>query len=301
MAKSGIEAMGQRGNIALLVVGSIAGLPWQVRLPAPPPLARHYQEGAQLVYRMQGENDGSTYAVRLHSTVRKGADGRMGEEYAFSDFVSEGRRQTLPPASQSLRVFVTLEKGGPPFVLPRLSPATHLVGPVLDLLTFYADLFLVMQADGLHEAGDHVHLPNPGTTASWADGTRVLIGEDHVDFDVTLIALDRTAGAAVLGIAHVPPPQSTIRLPADWMRAPVRDTPNNWVQVERMGDAYVASVGQETFDVVLRVRLADGVILTASMDNPVVYVARRCRDAALRECAEGRPGRTFRAIKMDLD
>jgi hypothetical protein len=44
----------------------------------------------------------------------------------------------------------------------------------------------------------------------------------------------------------------------------------------------VASVGQETFDVVLRLRLTDGAILSASMENPVVTIERRCRDLALR-------------------
>ncbi len=286
------------GLMALVLLWMCGAAP-QEPAPAVPLFVRRYQQGAELSYRMRGENDGSTYAVRLHSIVKRGADGRLGEEYAFSDLVSGGRPQTLPPASQDLRVTVTLETGGPPFVLPRLSPATRLVGPVLDLLTFYSDLFLAAQS-GLRQAGEHVRVPMP-TTSSWADGTRVLVGEDHVDFNLTLTALDRAAGMATLTVAHVPPPAPKIQIPADWMRAPVGDAPNNWVQVERAGDAYVASVGQETFYVVLRLRLADGVILSAQMDNPVVHIERRCRDRALEDCDEARPRRTFRHIEMELE
>jgi hypothetical protein len=129
----------------------------------------------------------------------------------------------------------------------------------------------------------------------------VLVGEDAVDFDLTLTAIDRIARIATLRIKHVPPKEPKIRVPADWMRAPVGGTPNNWVQVRKSRDTYVASVGQETFDVLLRIRLSDGVILSASMENPVITVERRCTDAELRRCDEPHPGRIFRRIEMFLE
>jgi hypothetical protein len=42
----------------------------------------------------------------------------------------------------------------------------------------------------------------------------------------------------------------------------IADTPNNWVEVEkRAEDKYVAEVGKETFEVRIRVSLANGKIL----------------------------------------
>ena len=89
-------------------------------------------------------------------------------------------------------------------------------------------------------------------------------------------------------------------MPADWMRAPVADTPNNWVQVQKTTGGYQASVGKETFDVTLQVRVADGTILSAVMDNPVTATARDCTDAALTQCGAPRPDPTMRHIEMTL-
>lgn len=82
---------------------------------------------------MKGQNDGSTYEVRLTAAVNKNADGRFFEEYAFSDLIVNGKPRPLSPA---FRVAITLEGGGPPFVPPDLSKAPNLIGPVTDLLTF---------------------------------------------------------------------------------------------------------------------------------------------------------------------
>ncbi len=165
--------------------------------------------GARLVYIMRGENNGSTYAVRLRSLVSRGSDGRLGEEQAFSDIGPEGQERALPSGGGDFRVRVTMKKGGAPFVMPDLSTARGLVAPVLDLLTFYSDLFLAINVGNLREAGDRVHVPNP-TAASWADGTSVLVGEDAVDFEIQLRALDRTAGVATLAVGHVPRHQDRI-------------------------------------------------------------------------------------------
>jgi hypothetical protein len=278
---------------------SLSGLAAQ-GTQAMPLLSRRYVDGARLVYRMQGENDGATYAVRLQSVVTKAADGRFGEEYSFADAVLNGQPRPLAAPSKNFRAMVTLEGGAAPFVLPDLSKVPGLVGPVLDLMTFYADLFLAMNAGDLRAVGDRFHFPSPMVN-SWADGTTVLVGEDAVDFDISLTAVDPPAGIAMLLVKHVPPPAPKIRIPADWMRAPIAGTPNNWVQVQRSGGTYVASVGQETFDVILRIRLADGVILSASMDNPVIRLDRECKDPDLRQCGETRPGRTLRRIEMVLE
>jgi hypothetical protein len=49
-------------------------------------------------------------------------------------------------------------------------------------------------------------------------------------------------------VVHVPPQNPGTKIPVDWMRAPVADTPNNWVQVEKHAEKkIVAEVGKETY------------------------------------------------------
>ena len=156
-----------------------------------------------------------------------------------------------------------------------------------------------MHQGTLRSAGDHFVVHNPAP-ASWADGSVVVIGEDAVDFDITLKDVDRGSGIALLLIKHVPPAAPHISLIADWMRTPVADTPNNWVLVRKTASGYSASVGRETFDVTLQIALADGKILSAAMDNPVTAITRDCADAPLIQCTEPRPRPIFRHIEMAL-
>src|SRR5690349_13688516 len=126
-------------TIAWIAVWTCVGVSFQSRGPL---LVRHYQEGARVVYRMRGENNGSTYFVRLTSVVSRGSDGRLGEEFAFVNLGPDGQPLPMSPVAAALRQRVTLEPGGAPFVMPDLSKAPGLVGPVLDLVNFYADVFL---------------------------------------------------------------------------------------------------------------------------------------------------------------
>ncbi len=132
--------------------------------------------------------------------------------------------------------------------------------------------------------GDRVRVPY-GTPSSWADGTHIVIGQDSIDFDITLQSIDRTEQIATLVVRHVPPAQPQIKLPVSWMSAPVGIASNNWVQVEKLPDGmYVAAVGQETFNVKIKIALATGRIVLATMDNPVEVLERNCNDAALADC-----------------
>ena len=266
--------------------------------PAERLLTRRYVEGERVQYWMKGQDGSSTYEVRITGTTRKGGDGRFVEEFAWSDLVANGAPRALAATSQAFRLAVTLA-GGAPFDMPDLSKAPGLIGPVTDLMTFYADLFLAMHQGSLRKAGDRFYFRSP-TVASWADGTVVVLGEDHIDFDVTLTAVDTATGAATLLIKHVPPSVPTIRLPADWMRTPVSETPNNWVQVRKTETGFVASVGKETFDVTLNVDIASGKILSARMENPVTRVTRTCSDAALTQCGDAQATPIVRRIEMVL-
>jgi hypothetical protein len=108
---------------------------------------------------------------------------------------------------------------------------------------------LVAHQGQLPHAGDHFYFKR-GTPASWADGNYVLIGEDSVDFEVTLTDINLSDHIVMLVVRHVPPAMPEVKTVADWMRAPVGDTQNNWVQVSKTSDGkYAAAIGKETFDV----------------------------------------------------
>jgi hypothetical protein len=129
-----------------------------------------------------------------------------------------------------------------------------------------------------------------GTPNFWADGTKVIVGQDSTDFSVLLQSIDPATQTETLLVRHVPPEQSQIKLPARWMNTPVSASQNNWVQVEKNSDGkYIAGVGQETFDVQIKLALASGRIVSATMDNPVDIMERACNDAALTDC--GNPER----------
>jgi hypothetical protein len=151
-------------------------------------------------------------------------------------------------------------------------------------MTFYVDLGFATRR-GLNRPGDHTYIKF-GRPVSWAAGEGAILGESSVDFDITLQDLDRSANTATILVRHVPPAQSQVQLPAAWMHTPVVDTPNNWVSVRKdRNGKYVAAVGKETFDVVIKTSLANGRILSATMDNPVEVLERQCKDAALIVCS----------------
>lgn len=286
-------------TVSVVVVALWAAVPRSTaQEPAPEPLlGRRYQAGDRFSYLMTTRNNDSAYEVRLTATVLRDAAGRFVEEYAWSDLVIDGVPRPLTPASREFRQAVTLN-GDAPFVFPdlsRLQPG--LIGPVTDLLTFYADLYLAMHAGRLRAPGDRF-LVRRDVPNSWADGTVVLVGQGAIDFDITLTGIDRVNGVAGLLVKHVVPEEPAIRIPAAWMRAPVANTPNNWVQVRHDGDRYVAAVGRETFDVELNVSLESGRILYATMVNPVETVVRDCSDVELTDCGEPRRRRIFRRVEM---
>lgn len=261
-------------------------------------LSRRYVDGERLHYLMKAINDKTPYEVRITATTKKGSGAGFVEEFAWTGMIVNGAPRELAAAAQAFRLTVTLE-GGAPFEPPDLSKAPAIIGPVTDLLTFYADLFLAMHQGALKKAGDRFYFESP-STASWADGTHVVLGQDHIDFDITLMSIDSAANTATLLIKHVPPPAPKISLPATWMRARVADTPNNWVQVRKTPAGFDASVGKETFDVTMSIDVASGKILSAAMENPVTKVTRTCSDAALTQCDEARPTPLLRRIELSL-
>jgi len=265
-------------------------------------LLRRYHEGEQIVYRMSATNQGkgsvTHYQVRADGVVKRDTDGTMFEEFAWSDLRVNDVRVPLPAESRAFRERLSLS---PAFRLAipdlsRLHPG--LIGPVVDLLTFYADIQIAMRQP-LHQGGDHVYV-NDGSANSWADGKRILTGEDAIDFDITLADVNANDSALTLVVRHVPPAHPAIALRAPWMSEPVAGTPNNWVQVAR-GDtgSYVASVGRETFEATIRVHLGSGRILSATLDNDVQVLERVCGDSLLTACGSPRRYTIRRRIEIE--
>ncbi|MGA2346246.1 MAG: hypothetical protein ABSF93_09590 [Candidatus Sulfotelmatobacter sp.] len=273
----------------------------QSTAPTPSPLARHYTEGEKLTYHMKGNNDGWTYEVQANGVVKKDVNGRLVEEYGWSDFKSNAS-MSLSPQSLGFRQTLSLDPAIPPSV-PNLSQVQpFLIGPITDMLTFYADLWLAIQQTDLKRPGDHAYV-RVGTPASWADGNYVILGEDSIDFDLTLKALDTSSHVATLLVRHVPPSQPKVKLPAPWMQTPVADTPNNWIDVKGKNNdgKYVAAVGKETFEVEIEVSLQDGKIRSATLDNVVKTHQRECSDAALLTCGDPSDHQIHRQIEIQLE
>jgi hypothetical protein len=262
-------------------------------------LTRHYKEGQILTYIMKGSNAGWNYEITANGTVKKDVNGKFTEEYAWSDLKSNAP-MTLNQQSLSFRQVLSLDPAVPPSIPDLSKVQTYLIGPITDLLTVYSDLWLAARQSMLTHAGDHAYV-KLGTPASWADGNYVILGEDSIDFDFLLEAVDDTGHTATLLARHVPPQSPQVKLPAAWMQAHIADTANNWVEVKKENNGkYDAEVGKETFDVEIKISLEDGRILSATIDNPVKAIKRECTDAALTTCTDPEPIEIRRQIELRL-
>ena len=269
---------------------------------SPTPLTRQYREGERLVYRMTASNRDrvrtTVYAATARGVVKRNSAGIFYEEYEWFDIVWNGAPFELPAANREFRQLLSLAPNYTP-TLPdfsRLHP--RLVGPTADLMTFYSDVWLATRQPALRQAGDRVRVRH-GDASSWADGTRIVLGEDSIDFDIALGEASITTGTRELTVRHVPPDQPKIRIPADWMRAAVADVPNNWVQVTKLAEGrYIASVGKEAFDAQIRLSVASGKIVSAGLENPVEVFERECKDEALTQCGDGTRYQILRQIQI---
>jgi hypothetical protein len=301
-------------GIALLFVAAgaaslAAQVPASTPAPTPPalpqnPLQRTYHEGETLAYQMKGQNEAWHYSIRADGIVMKvttaGKFGPFFEEYRWSGMESDGNPLALPAETQAYRERVSLD----PVYMPGMPALNNvdraLVGPISDFMTFYSDEWLANRMGVLKKPGDHFYFPMP-FNPSWADGTHVLLGEDSIAFDMTWKSTNEADHTALILIRHVPPAKPTVHLTADWMKTPVADTPNNWVEVEKTDDGkFEASVGNETFDVLLTIDLTDGKILSGTMDNTVKTVHSTCEDQALTKCSDPVPHQIYRRIEITL-
>ena len=261
-------------------------------------LQRSYAEGTVSHYLMTGNNDGWQYTIRASDTVKRDANGRYYEEIGWSDLTSNAQ-QTLTPASLALRQTVSLDDPASYMRMPILANVQPLlIGPITDTLTFYSDLLLAMKAR-MVQPGRTSYVS--GTTPnSWADGKRVLLGQDAVDFSFLLESVKPVEHTETLLIRHVPPPTLHVQQPAKWMQEPPLAIPNNFVQVSKDGDGFIAETGKETFDVRLVLDTRDGRLLSAAIHNPVVLRMRTCTDRELTQCGSEVPKTILREVTLKL-
>jgi hypothetical protein len=265
------------------------------------PLHRTYHEGEKLVYHMKGINEAWHYEIEADGAVKKDAAGKFFEEYQWTKM--ETTRQQLPPTASAgdFRQRLTLDPDQNPSApdLTKVDPS--MIGPITDMMTFYVDLWLANKLGALKKAGDQFYFRNPMPAASWADGTHVLVGVSAIDFDMTLKSVDSAAGTAVLEVKHVPPEKSALPEKAAWMQVPVGTAPNNWMTVQKTPEGkFSAGVGEETFTDEITISLADGHIVSATMDNPVKTIERVCEDEALTKCGDAKPHLIVRKIEITL-
>jgi hypothetical protein len=229
------------------------------------------------------------YEAVATGTVERNGAGAFVEHFKWTNAGTEFSQQ------------LSLDPDVPPSVPDLAHAPPALIGPMTDLLTFYADLWLAAKQPSLVRGGDQVYVQH-GTPSSWADGSRVLVGEDSIDFDITLSEVNTAKGTAQVVVRHVPPARPQIHIPAEWMKTTDGDRADNWIEVTKTGERkYVAEIGQETFEVVLIVSLADGRILSATMDNPVSVLARECVDNATNDCGEPERYQIRREVDLRLE
>jgi hypothetical protein len=269
-----------------------------------PLLARRYQDGEKIAYTIsclnRSRSNTSGYEAHAEGVVGKDSSGISVENLAWTDLHVNDEQIRLSAASLAFREPLSLAQGSKLAIPPLGKVQEGLIGPIGDLLTFYADVKIAMNQK-LGRAGDHAYVKY-GAPNSWANGTRVVVGEDSIDFDVTLQSIDQKAQTATLLVRHVSPAQPQIKLPAPWMSERVGNAANNWVQVEKGSDGkYVAGVGQETFNVEIKVALATGRILSATMDNPIEVSERVCTDAALTACGTPERYTVHREITLSAE
>jgi hypothetical protein len=284
--------------LSLVLTAGVPGSAAQQAAAEAGTLQRRYTGGAVSHYRMTGNNDGWQYTIEATDVVKRDGNGRYYEEIGWSDLTSNAQ-QALTPASLALRQTVSLDDPSSYMKVPNLATVQPLlIGPITDTLTIYSDLMLAMQTK-LVQPGQTAYVPRT-TPNSWADGQRVLLGQDVVDFSLKVEGVNPAEHTETLLIQHLPPPALHVQLPARWMQEPTSAKPNNFVQVSKQDDGFTAETGKETFDVRVVVDTRDGHIISAAMHNPVALTTRKCTDPELTQCGPEASKTTLREITWKL-
>jgi hypothetical protein len=132
----------------------------QTPAAAPSILTRHYQEGETLSFHMKATNKDrlhtTAYEIDADGVVKKNAAGNFTEEYAWTNLVVNGKPAALSPAIKDFRQTLSLDPAVPSG-LPNLRQVIQIVGPITDLLTFYADLWLSTRLNKFAKPDEHFY------------------------------------------------------------------------------------------------------------------------------------------------
>lgn len=265
------------------------------------PLMRQYREGEALHYHMHATNRGRAgtlqYDADAVGRVVRDSAGHFIDALEWTRLIQNDTARRLAAGTAAVQQRLAFAPG---FLIPpdvaHTDPA--LDGPVLDLFTFYVDLWLAARSPALAAVGVDVRIPGSGSN-TWATGPSVIAAADAIDFVIRVTELDSVAHRATVLVRHLPPDPGRVALPATWMQTPVTGSPNNWVEIEATGTDFSAAVGHEEFDVQLTVDLRNGEILHAVMENPVDVVERHCADRALAQCGAPLRYQILRRITVD--
>ncbi len=275
---------------------------------------REYKEGEIFYYKMDALNDGRRYQAISRHKVEKTEDGKYFEKISWIYLKHDGSEIDLSPMKDFEQI-LSLDKSFE-FVIPDITKIKtelrrFMAGPVFDLMTFYVDLnprLYFEKLDSL-ESGTPTRFPY-NRPSSWADGFFNVLGEDCLDFVVTLQRYG--ADNLCLRVEHVPPEANlNINLPEEWMKKPVvKGKENNWVQVTKSGkpDEYFVAFGYEYFDVHLFLDKENGMIKYAQMYNPVERLNLISRKigindnivTSIEDCSPATPQHTFRNVSIEL-
>ena len=172
------------------------------------------------------------------------------------------------------------------------------VGPVTDLHTFLVAVSPQIGAQKVDRPGKMFGHTN-GVKGDWSNGESILVGEDCIRTAVTLVEV--TTQTAVYETTFLPPLSACLEMLKPWMEAPVVEgTPNNFQQHMDMGGMHAVMWGREEFTVRSKVRRSDGLILSATMDNPLTLKLKVGCDAALDSCKVELPMKIHRKLTLEL-
>ena len=172
------------------------------------------------------------------------------------------------------------------------------VGPVTDLHTFLVAISPQVGSDKVTLPGATHVQPEP-VRGNWANGDSIPVGEDCIQISVELVEL--TGDSVVYETRFLPPAAACLEPLKPWMEdSVVEGSPNNFQQQMAMGPMAAAMWGREEFTVRSTVRRSDGLILRATMDNPLTLRLKVACDQNLDDCKHEMPMTIRRELTLEL-
>lgn len=207
--------------------------------PTASPFSRQYREGEKISYHMKATNkdhlETSSYEAQADGVVKKDAAGHFYEEYQWSGVVWNGQTAQVPAG---FRQILSLDPNSRPQLPDLQHGGPDLVGPTLDLFTFYTDLGIALRNPALKAAGDHAYVKWGGPN-SWAAGEGLILGEDSIDFDLTVQRIMKKGRQACWFAMFLRPiPKFTFLRNGCTRRLPIRPTTGS-----RSAKTRLASIG----------------------------------------------------------